>query len=659
MGKEWREKTELLAGNPAYPLDTRSTADFAADLASLKTKRIEKAWGKPSEDTAKQLEATIVRDGDVAYFSNIDYESQRLASWPSASHLTTLKSLISAYGEERIKNDADARANVFALLDYWLKNDPKCEGNWYVPAISVPTSLGYITLMLRPMMSEEQFTKADELIGRGTIRGNSEAVTYTGANLLDMMENTIVHAMLVDDPSLALEASARIASEIKVVKKSADGIQPDGSFFQHNGVLCTAGSYGSVFAGGVADMIKLLNGTAFALPESKVRLFVDHILDGQRYFSRMNGTTYFSISRTAVYAKGANEMRKAASTLSDVEGLYRADEIKSYLESFNDVSKVAKSVKYFGSAYALVNTAPEYFMAVRGAHKDVALTEVVSGQNVLGYNLSYGTTACYMYYGDEYQDIGAVMDLAMFPGTTAYHENEEKLLSRYNSDYNKTWGKKTYTGKSCGGLADEEKGVGAIYMDIINDGITGKLTYITYEGGIIALCAGLNCASSPTEIRTTLDQCKYNGAKANGAPLGAGASAQISDGSAVTNGAFAYYGLDGSTLTAEVNTLTNSYSRNDPAGSTELVTRDVFSLYISHGNKISDGSYAYAVVANSKGDAPANAEKLGIAKITNTEDLQAVEFENGTCVIVFRKAGSYTTQKGETINADKASVVIK
>jgi hypothetical protein len=267
-----------------------------------------------------------------------------------------------------------------------------------------------------------------------------------------------------------------------------------------------------------------------------------------------------------------------------------------------------------------------------------------------------------MYYGDEYQAIGAVLDFSMFPGITTYHEDDATLLSRYNNDYGKTWGKSTYTGSHCDGLTDEETGIGALYMELINDGIDGKLSFITYKGLTVALGAGIDCAKSgnTAEIRTSVDQCKYNSAKIGNTPLALnGGSVSVMGNAAIYNGAFAYYNLGDGVLTAEAKTMTGSYSRTDSAKSYYEQSADVFSLYYSYGTNPQNASYAYAVHANADGKAPATADGLPILKITNTEALQAVEFKDGHYVIIFHDAGAFTLASGESITSDKADIIIK
>ena len=105
--------------------------------------------------------------------------------------------------------------------------------------------------------------------------------------------------------------------------------------------------------------------------------------------------------------------------------------------------------------------------------------------------------------------------------------------------------------------------------------------------------------------------------------------------------------------------MTGSYSRTDSAKSYYEQSADVFSLYYSYGTNPQNASYAYAVHANADGKAPATSSELPIRKITNTESVQAVEFDDGHYVIIFHTAGSLTLSNGETVSSDNAGIIIK
>lgn len=664
MGRLFKEDAKMLDGNTDYPIDTSAAAlsddKIAADFAALYDRYYKAQWGTPNATSADAIAAALEQTDKGLRFPGIDYASTSRSSWDNANHWLRLKDLISLYGEERLKTDATARETVLSLLDYWLKNDFTA-ANWWYNEIHTPKHLGFIGLMIKPYLSEDQVAQIDRLIGKGTPKGSAKSLTYTGANLTDMMMNTIVHGLFTDDPDLIFRAVARVSAELVIVKDGQEGMQADGSYFQHSKLLCAAGSYGAELAKGMYTFITQLEGTCFQLPMEKLNLFASHILDGHRYFHRGSGTAYFSIGRSAVYASGAGNFMGVSRVLSQIEGVERAEEMAQYRASFDDFAKTIDSHKFFPMSYVLVRTRPEYYMAVRGAHKSFILTEVVNDQNMLGYNLSYGANTCYMYYGDEYQAIGAVLDFAMFPGITAYHEDDVRLMKRYTEDYKKNWGPKTYTGSHCDGVVDQTTGLGAMYMELINDGLSGKLSFITYDGGMIALGAGLDCSksSNTTSIRTTLDQCKLNGAKVGNTAIALDTEVVVEGNGAVYNGAFAYYNLGEGKLTAAAKHMTGSYSRTDSAAAKTEQSADVFQLYIDHGKSLNNNSYAYAVVGNGDGKAPADASGLPIKYITNTEAVQAVEFTDGHYVVIFHAAGSHTLSGGETVSATEATIIIK
>ena len=548
------------------------------------------------------------------------------------------------------------------ILDHWLENDFFCSVNWWYNEIQTPLYMARIGLCLLPWLTPKQKNKMDEIIGRGTLKGSAKATTYTGANLTDMMHSTVLHGIFTDDPALVLRAVQRVAEELRVANGDSEGMQSDGSYFQHGKFLSCAGSYGTVFVDGILAFVTQLYGTMFSLPEEKIRFFIDNLLDGQRYFHRGLGTTYFSIGRSVVYADGAARLLSAAQALSALDGIYRQKDLKVYAESFSDFSKLPRIQKFFPYSYVLISSAPEYFMGVRGAHESVVLTEVINRQNLLGYNMSYGSNTCYMFTGDEYKSIGAVLDFCMFPGITTYREDDASLLERYEREYNITWGKETYAGAHCDGKTDVKTGLAALYMELKNDGITGNQAFILYNGIMIVLGSGLRCSKTENtlEIRTSLDQCKLDSASVGDCDLvlNAGAAA-VADGTRVRNGAFAYYNLGNGALTAVAETRQGSYSRTDSAKPEQLQRADVFSLYISHGTSLRAASYAYAVVADAEHRAPPQAGELPIRQIINSEKVQGVLFSDGHSVLVFHEGGSAILENGLTVCADKADIVIQ
>ena len=119
------------------------------------------------------------------------------------------------------------------------------------------------------------------------------------------------------------------------------------------------------------------------------------------------------------------------------------------------------------------------------------------------------------------------------------------------------------------------------------------------------------------------------------------------------------YNLGEGKLTASAKTMTGSYSRTDSGQGYYERSADVFQLYIDYGKTLNNNSYAYAVVGNADGKAPADASALPIKSIINTENVQAVEFTDGHYVVIFHAAGSHTLSNGETVSATEATIIIK
>lgn len=92
-----------------------------------------------------------------------------------------------------------------------------------------------------------------------------------------------------------------------------------------------------------------------------------------------------------------------------------------------------------------------------------------------------------MYEGDEYSTIGTVLDFSMYSGTTTHYESNDELFTRYENDYNKTWGRTPYSKSKCYCIVDRVKDAAVMSSELYNDDISGKMTYIIYKS---IICLG-------------------------------------------------------------------------------------------------------------------------------------------------------------------------
>lgn len=75
FGKNYTEETEMLQGNPAYPIDTDGNEAVIADFDILFDRYYTSQWGTPNEASALQYEAMLQKANNGSYFTSVDYSS--------------------------------------------------------------------------------------------------------------------------------------------------------------------------------------------------------------------------------------------------------------------------------------------------------------------------------------------------------------------------------------------------------------------------------------------------------------------------------------------------------------------------------------------------------------------------------------------------------
>lgn len=512
-------------------------------------------------------------------------------------------------------------------------------------------------ILYEPYLTEDMRNSIREITeGNASLE---EDLTWYGANLSDMTNNSLMYASLMNDVGLLDRIKAILEGNL-VIRDSLeeDGIQQDMSFnTSHEGLNC-GGSYGGNYCLFMSRVVGLLWYTDYEISNEKLELLIDHILDGENYFHMGMGVNYFSDGRHAVDAYDARLVYDSVRILADLEGIYRESELKEYLLSFLDNEYVNAGIKFFPNTYSLINKNKDFYMGIKGANEGFASTQVQNGQGVLNYNLSYGSNVCYMHDGNEYSSIGAVLDFSMWPGITTYHESDAELLQRYENEYGITWGPFINSGRKCVGRYSDETGKGVLCMNLLNDGLTGQLTFFMYEDGIIALGTNMNSnrADNESEIRTSVNQCMaseprlQDGQEVN-------ETVEITKGNAVINDGFVYVNLSDQIMYAANSWLSGSKSRGDSAGSDMVEEKQIFQCWFSYGNILRDGSYAYAVIDEGRIGIVDKDFALSDVTITNCEKAQAVEFSDGHYIAVFHESGEFELSDGTVIGGTEGEII--
>ena len=554
-------------------------------------------------------EETLVRENGYVFFSDIDYAGQNPAIWDTLDHLRRIQAKLIRHGDAAF-DDAALMEDIYGALRFWLDRDFQ-NPNWWFNQIGMVSNLAAVVLVLLDRLPQSMIDRAAALIRRGSLAGAPAILDWTGANLSWGIRNTVYHALIIGDEDLLRCAVDRLCREIHVPAHPHDeGIKPDMSFYQHGQILYSCG-YGRSFTYETAHLISLLSDTPYAIPDDKIALFEDFVLDGQRYMMRGRSVDYQTVGREIARpgALSSAAFAQAADYLLHTAECRRQEEMRAYRTSLLGGDDTFTATKYFPNAYFLVHKTPDFHISVKGYHTIYKGTEWGLAENRLGYNLNYGGVMTVMATGDEYADLNPLTDYAKIPGTTAPAWDDQTLWERSVGD----WKSESGTNDDCGGYAAD--GYGVLHLRVEHDGIAGCKAYFAYPGGMVCLGCAL---SGPEPLYTTVDQ-----AFCPDAPFDA---LQIQKGERTANGGFAYHNLGDAPMTAEVKVVHGAWSRNSPAQSAEPVSGCVFLCVIDHA---AHDSYAYVITAR---DGNPNA----ITAIVNTPHEQRVTFADGTSLAVLR-----------------------
>lgn len=141
----------------------------------------------------------------------------------------------------------------------------------YNQIIGTPTNIGGICLLLQNKLTSDQLASCTKIQARSyaTIDTGLRTVSsYTGANLLDVASVGITLGLQNKDAGILKDALEDFYRGVEISDKVAgDGIQSDGSFMQHAGLLYN-GNYGKDYINDLLSVFIETKETDLAPPTS-------------------------------------------------------------------------------------------------------------------------------------------------------------------------------------------------------------------------------------------------------------------------------------------------------------------------------------------------------------------------------------------------------
>jgi len=613
-------------------------SDLRADLNRIKQRILEPLLQPVPLETTRGLMASLRPDGS---WPDIDYEDRTRSGWKTPTHLSRVNVLTRAYkspGSELCGNQT-LRQSVHSSLDYWLDHDFQ-NSNWWWNRIGVPKSLHPVLLLLEDELAEEQRDKGLKILSRAKIG-------MTGQNLVWVTEIVAVRAILEKDPELAATAYRRIVGEIRIA--TGEGIQPDFSFHQHGPCLYSHG-YGAAFVADCSRIAAQVSGTRLAFPPEKVAVLSSLILDGSQWMAR-GGASDFGAEGREISRPGQNVryLGTAAQNMLAVT-TDRSQEFQQLAaRAAGEEASPLVGNRHFWRSDMMVHHRPGYYTSARMFSRRIANTDQpCNSEGLKSHHIADGCNLV-MRTGQEYDDIFPVWDWQKIPGTTVEQRPQLDGSPRRQ-------GERMFVG----GVSDGTYGLAA--FDFSRDDLAARKSWFFFDDAYVCLGAGITC---PTEnsVVTTLNQCHLVG---DVAVCEGGAIRRLARGSHdperpawVWHDQIAYFFLHPAQISLRNTTQQGSWQQIALRYSDSPISRDVFTLWIDHGTRPQDATYAYCVVPGTSLPEDTHLSPSAVTILANSPQLQAVRHENlNIAAMAFYETGSVNIRQDLTVGVSTPCLVL-
>jgi chondroitin AC lyase len=603
--------TSAFASVPAFPSESASIAILRTRIQNEVTDSIPESerpqWQVPE---IKEWKTLAQSDGS---FSDLDYLDEQSPRWGPLVNLDRALRLATAYRlkgnpfyHDAATGELSLRAiRFFASQKWW-------HYNWWTMEIATPLTTSKILALMGDDLDPKSRRVLLEATRMGDIVTHPSQWAVTGQNAIWYARISIALGVIEKRPSLIRAATKAIAKELTL--GNAQGLQYDLSFFQH-GPLLYSGGYGLSFAVDLPTLVRLLSGTRFALEPKNIELLGDYILDGELWLVQGSAFDLSTMGRYYARENGLDSkmLLPACAEMAKNPGPRQARYASCARRTGN---------RLFWLSDFMVHNRKGFGISVRMDSKRTQNADFTpNGEGLRSEYLADGMTSIYRT-GAEYANLQPIFDFLKIPGATT------ELLPAYpaveNSNYTPHHGETEWVG----GVSDGDTGLAT--MDFRRGKLTVKKAWFFFEGGMVALGAGIR-SSGEYPVVTTVNQewskgnIQFHSDESRDAKTLESGEKKI-DGLkwAYANGV-GYLFLEKNSVTLKNDVQRGSWRLLGAQLSPDPVSGKVTSLWFNHSGNLDH--YAYAVIPGvSETKIEAMADKSEFSVLENSEALQSVEF---------------------------------
>lgn len=551
--------------------------------------------------------------------------------------LKRIKDMATAYirPTNKLYNKAEIHAVILKSLQNWLDKNPKNK-NWWYNDIFYPQAIGQILILMRNAKTQLPAELEKALI----IRMIRKLKTGDGANTSDEALHFLYRGCLTKNKA-TLDSAAKYLYEPISIADGKEGVQVDGSYYQHGKQQAIA-SYGKVFAGNSVNAAFYLRDTEYALPKDQLAILVNYLKN--TFLKTIRGSFYDfnvrgrGISRKDSLSSGMGGMVNKIKLFDPENAAYWDASIKRTSGAQLPDYKIEPSHTQFWKSGYTLHLRPGYTFSVQTASTRTLRTERGNNENVLGKFLPDGATNI-QRSGSEYANLMPVWEWDKIPGTTSRDYPDDK-----GATILKEWGIPGTT-KFVGGLSDGIYGVSC--YDLNYDSVQAKKAWFFFDKEVVCLGAGIK-SSAKENVTTAVNQSWLRGEVFSS--KGNGEKWAIHD-------SIGYIFPQGGNMEISDKPQTGSWHRINYFQSNTELKHNVFKIWLNHGVNPQNATYQYIVVPGIDVAGIKKYNRSLIQVLKNTAELQAIKHTGLNMLqAVFYKAGNLTAD-GLSLTVDQPCAV--
>ncbi|MBX6360736.1 MAG: hypothetical protein IRZ03_11725 [Acidobacterium ailaaui] len=607
----------------------------------------------PNPDSVLKWIQTMQPNGS---WKDIDYLSTRLSAWPAIQHLNYMSGLANAYGNNKSPLYENKRVGkaLHQSLDFWLYHNIVNQ-NWWWNEIGIPEILTNILVLMNGDFTDDELLRAINIMRGSFIKQTGQNRVWRAGIQLKIGLLTFGRNM---ETSLITPPNEKILNSVKTLKSclevgECEGIQPDWSFHQH-GIQQQFGNYGLSFATSQVQWAWVLKNTPFHYDKEEIGILKNYLLKG---LSMVVWKGKMDISACGRQLEPEIPETKGEQVVHILKLMSQVDEedsslyfnyIDYILDKANTYSPAIRNI-YFWKSDLLIQRTSDYYISVRTHSKVIQGTESGAGENLLGAYLADGAT--YIYYsGSEYHNIFPVWNWRRIPGITSYVQEPVPKSG---------WVGLPNESNFVGGISDSSSGFSAMLFK--RNGLTAYKSWFLCPEGLVCLGAGI-CSTKITDISTTVNQSLMDGKiiiKTNKGQKTIHNAGQAIDGKDIEwvyHDHIGYVFLQKERVHVSDDKQTGNWALIYNQGDPDTISKDIFNLWIDHGNAPVNESYSYMVLPGvDLKSLPLKVRHPFIKVIQNDTLLQAIQYSNKNKKItqaVFYRPGKINLDKHITLFAN-------